>query len=92
MWDFPGGSDRKVSAYNAEDLGSIPGSGRSPSHLHIISIKQILSFELLRLRFLPNFKVIAKFSTKTLQPVYVPTRNMCDSLFLHILALAAYKV
>ena len=24
------GSDGKVSAYNAEDLGSIPGSGRSP--------------------------------------------------------------
>ena len=28
--DFPGGSDGKVSAYNAEDSGSIPGSGRSP--------------------------------------------------------------
>ena len=27
---FPGGSDGKVSAYNAEDPGSIPGSGRSP--------------------------------------------------------------
>ena len=27
--DFPGGSDGKVSAYNAGDLGSIPGSGRS---------------------------------------------------------------
>ena len=26
---FPGGSDRKVSAYNAGDSGSIPGSGRS---------------------------------------------------------------
>ena len=26
---FPGGSDGKASAYNAEDLGSIPGSGRS---------------------------------------------------------------
>ena len=26
---FPGGSDRKESAYNAGDLGSIPGSGRS---------------------------------------------------------------
>ena len=29
-WAFPGGSDGKVSAYNAGDLGSIPGSGRSP--------------------------------------------------------------
>ena len=27
---FPGGSDGKVSVYNAGDLGSIPGSGRSP--------------------------------------------------------------
>ena len=28
--DFPGGSDGKVSVYNVGDLGSIPGSGRSP--------------------------------------------------------------
>ena len=28
--DFPGGSDSKASVYNAGDLGSIPGSGRSP--------------------------------------------------------------
>ena len=28
--DFPGGSDGKVSAYNAGDPGSIPRSGRSP--------------------------------------------------------------
>ena len=27
--DFPGGSDGKASAYNAGDLGSIPGLGRS---------------------------------------------------------------
>ena len=27
--DFPGGSDGKASVYNAEDSGSIPGSGRS---------------------------------------------------------------
>ena len=27
--DFPGDSDGKASAYNAGDLGSIPGSGRS---------------------------------------------------------------
>ena len=30
MLGFPGGSDGKESACNAEDLGSIPGSGRSP--------------------------------------------------------------
>ena len=28
--DFPGGSDGKVSAYNAGDPGSTPGSERSP--------------------------------------------------------------
>ena len=28
--DFPTGSDGKASAYNAGDLSSIPGSGRSP--------------------------------------------------------------
>ena len=27
---FPGGSDSKASACNAGDLGSVPGSGRSP--------------------------------------------------------------
>ena len=31
LWDFPGGSDGKESAWNAEkNLGSIPGLGRSP--------------------------------------------------------------
>ena len=30
VWDFPGGSDGKTSAYNAGDPGSISGSGRSP--------------------------------------------------------------
>ena len=30
MCAFPGGSDGKVSAYNAEDPGSIPGLGKSP--------------------------------------------------------------
>ena len=30
MGRFPGSSDSQVSAYNAGDPGSIPGSGRSP--------------------------------------------------------------
>ena len=30
IWGFPGGSDGKESTCNAENLGSIPGSGRSP--------------------------------------------------------------
>ena len=29
-WGFPGGSDGKESACNAQDLGSAPGLGRSP--------------------------------------------------------------
>ena len=29
LWDFPGGSDGKASAYNAGDRGSVHGSGRS---------------------------------------------------------------
>ena len=28
--DFPGGLVGKKSAYNGEDLGSVPGLGRSP--------------------------------------------------------------
>ena len=30
MVDFPGGSEAKVSVWNAGDQGSSPGSGRSP--------------------------------------------------------------
>ena len=30
LWGFPGDSDDKESACNAEVTGSIPGSGRSP--------------------------------------------------------------
>ena len=30
-WDLPGGSDGKMSAYNAGDPGSIPRSGRFPA-------------------------------------------------------------
>ena len=31
---FPGGSEDKASAFNAGDLGSIPGLGRSPGGGH----------------------------------------------------------
>ena len=30
FWSFPGGSDGKESACNAGDLGSIPGTGKTP--------------------------------------------------------------
>ena len=32
--NFPGGSDDKASAYNAGDLGSTPGLGRSPGEVN----------------------------------------------------------
>ena len=32
--DFPGGSDSKASVYNAGDLVSIPGLGRSPGEVN----------------------------------------------------------
>ena len=36
---FPGGSVGKDSAWNAGDLGSIPGSGRSPGKGHVNSLQ-----------------------------------------------------
>ena len=30
VWGFPGGSEVKASSCNVGDLGSVPGSGRSP--------------------------------------------------------------
>ena len=34
LWGFPGGSDGKESTCSAEDLGLIPGLGRSPGGGH----------------------------------------------------------
>ena len=56
LMDFPGGSDGKASVYNAGDLGSIPGSGRSAGE-GIIP----LSLPLLK-NLLPNFLMIFFFS------------------------------
>ena len=41
---FPGGSDRKESAYNAGDLGLIPESGRSPGEGNGYPLQNIVSF------------------------------------------------
>ena len=35
---FPGGSDDKESACNAEDPGSVPGWGRSPGERNVYSL------------------------------------------------------
>ena len=42
---FPGGSDSKESACNAEDLGLIPGSGRTPWRREWLSTPAILPGE-----------------------------------------------
>ena len=34
MWVIPGGSDNKISAWNAGDLSSIPGLARPPGGEH----------------------------------------------------------
>ena len=44
--DFPGGSDSKASTYNAGDLGSIPGSGRSPGEKAMAPHSSILAWEI----------------------------------------------
>ena len=40
---FPGGSDGKGSGCNAGDLGSIPGSGRSPGERNGNPLQQLAS-------------------------------------------------
>ena len=42
FWGFSSGSDGKAFAYNAGDLGSIPGSGRSPGE----GISSILAWKI----------------------------------------------
>ena len=41
---FPGGSETKGSASNAGDLGSIPGSGRSPGEGDRLPTRVFLGF------------------------------------------------
>ena len=42
---FPGGSDSKESAYNAGDLGSIPGLGMSPGEENGNSLQYSSEFQ-----------------------------------------------
>ena len=46
MRGFPGGSDGKESAYNAGDLGSNPGLGRSPGEKKMATHSSILAWEI----------------------------------------------
>ena len=56
LGNFPGGSDGKVSACNAGDLGSIPGLGRSLSQPFPLVTIDLFSFREVRggLRLCPN--------------------------------------
>ena len=47
LWGFPGGSGGKESACNAVDLGSIPGSGRSPAEGMATGYSSILAWIIL---------------------------------------------
>ena len=39
LFNFPGGSEDRESAYNAGDQGSIPGSGRSPGEGNVCTLQ-----------------------------------------------------
>ena len=43
---IPGGSDSKEAAYNVRQLGSIPGSGRSPGEYWVAVHSSILVWEI----------------------------------------------
>ena len=43
---FPGGSDSKLSTFNAGDLGSTPESGRSPVEGNGYPLQYILSWRI----------------------------------------------
>ena len=43
---FPGGSDSKESAYNVEDLGSVPGLRRSPGEGHMATHSNIKAWRI----------------------------------------------
>ena len=44
--DFPGGSDGKESAYNAGNLGLLPGSGRFPLEKGMVTHSSILAWRI----------------------------------------------
>ena len=62
LMGFPGGLDSEESACNVEDLGSIPGLGRSPregngSHSSILALKIPWTEESGRLQFMGSQRV-----------------------------------
>ena len=55
IWGFPGDSDSKESAWDAGNLGSIPGSGRSPWRREWQPTEAFLSGEFLKQRSLVGY-------------------------------------
>ena len=82
--DFPGGSDSKVSACNAGDVGSIPGSGRSTGEGKGYSLQYPFSS---RQRSLAGYSPRGRKESDTTEGLpYFTEVNIC-SCFLNIILL-----
>ena len=69
MFGLLGGSEGKVSASNAGDLGSIPGSGRSPGEGNGNPLQYYIIYSYLNFLFLTiTFGLFIKISWDSKQP------------------------
>ena len=69
----PGGSDGKESACNAGDLGSIPGSGKSPGEgngypLQHVYLKNLIGYSLRGCKVLDTTQQVSLLLSVTYQP------------------------
>ena len=77
-WGFPGGSDGKESACNAEDLGSIPGSGRSPGEGNGNPLQySYLENHMDRGAWQATVHKVAKSQTQPSIPLYIHSHIFC---------------
>ena len=72
---FPGGSDCKESAYNAGDIGSIPGLGRSPGEGSILAWRLPWREKPGRLQSMRSQRVGHNWATNTLTFFHFTGRN-----------------
>ena len=64
MQDFSGGLEGKASACNARDLGSIPGSGRSPGEGNGNPLQFIAGRNINNLRYADDTTLMAESEEK----------------------------
>ena len=102
---FPGGSDGKASAYNAGDLGSIPGLERSPGErngnpLQYSCLENPMDggawlatvHGVAKCRTqLSNFTSLHTYVTMSLKLLLFPTRHCSELLFYMKLELSAVE-